>query len=288
MGARDWRAVRAAVVSSRAMMNGKKIAVVLPGLNVKGTLERTLRAIPASYVDASIFVDDGSSDGCGELAASLGCVVLRHARNLGYGAGQKTGYREALALGADVVVMVHPDFQYKPELVPAMTAMVAHGGYDLVLGSRLLVRGALAGGMPRWKYVANRGLTIFENLLMGSGLSEFHTGYRAFSRKFLEEMPLAENRNDYVFDNEVLAQAIHFGYAIGEMSCPAHYFDEMQTITFGPGVKYGIGCVKTAAAMRVHRLGLRSSPLFDRDARKLVDWREGVRVEAPVASAGAI
>ncbi len=266
------------------MMNGKKVAVVLPGLNVSGTLERTLRAIPSSYVDLSIFVDDGSKDGSGELAASLGCVVMRHARNLGYGAGQKTGYREALAQGADVVVMVHPDFQYKPELVPAMTAMVAHGEYDVVLGSRLLVRGALKGGMPGWKYVANRGLTTFENLLMGSGLSEFHTGYRAFSRRFLEEMPLAENRNDYVFDNEVLAQAIHFGYAIGEMSCPAHYFDEMQTITFGPGVKYGIGCLQTASAMRLHRLGARPSPLFDRGARKLGDWTEGKRLEPKAAS----
>jgi glycosyltransferase involved in cell wall biosynthesis len=269
------------------MMNGKKVAVVLPGLNVKGTLERTLRAIPSSYVDVSVFVDDGSTDGCGELAASLGCVVMRHAKNLGYGAGQKTGYREALAQGADVVVMVHPDFQYKPELVPAMTAMVAHGGYDVVLGSRLLVRGALKGGMPRWKYVVNRGLTIFENTLMGSGLSEFHAGYRAFSRKFLEEMPLAECRNDYVFDNEVLAQAIHFQYAIGEMSCPAHYFDEMQTITFGPGVKYGIGCVKTASAMRMHALGARTAPFLDRGARKLVDWQEGKRVAPATSSVGA-
>lgn len=261
------------------MINGKKVAVVLPGLNVKGTLERTLAAVPPSYADMSIFVDDGSTDGCGELAAKLGCIVMRHSKNLGYGAGQKTGYREALAQGADVVVMVHPDFQYKPELMPAMASMVAHGGYDIVLGSRLLVRGALKGGMPQWKYVVNRGLTIFENVLMGSGLSEFHTGYRAFSRRFLEEMPLAENRNDYVFDNEVLAQAIHFGYAIGEMSCPAHYFEEMQTITFGPGVKYGIGCVKTATAMRLHRSGAKQSPLFDRSARKLPDWNEGVRTD---------
>ncbi len=261
------------------MMNGRKVAVVLPGLNVRATLERTLSAIPDAYVDHRIFVDDGSSDGSGELAERLGCIVVRHARNLGYGAAQKTGYREALREGADVVVMVHPDFQYKPELVPAMAAMVAHGGYDVVLGSRLLVRGALKGGMPRWKYVANRGLTIVENLLMGSGLSEFHTGYRAFGRRFLEELPLAENRDDYVFDNETLAQAIHFGYAVGELSCPAHYFDEMQTITFGPGVRYGLGCLKTASTLRLHRLGARPSPLFDRGARKLEDWREGVRLE---------
>ena len=209
------------------MINGKKVAVVLPGLNVKGTLERTLAAIPPTYSDMSIFVDDGSTDGCGELAAKLGCIVMRHSKNLGYGAGQKTGYREALAQGADVVVMVHPDFQYKPELMPAMASMVAHGGYDIVLGSRLLVRGALKGGMPQWKYVANRGLTLFENILMGSGLSEFHTGYRAFSRRFLEELPLAENRDDYVFDNEVLAQAIRppildDGDAAGRPVMPPH------------------------------------------------------------------
>ena len=250
--------------------------MVFPGLNVASTLERTVAAIPPGVVDTLIFVDDGGTDGSAELGIELGCHVFRHATNRGYGAAQKTGYREALRLGADVVVMVHPDFQYKPELVPAMASMVAYGGYDIVLGSRLLMRGALAGGMPLWKYLVNRGLTVFENGLMGAGLSEYHTGYRAFSRKVLEELPLAENRNDYVFDNEVLAQAIHFGYPIGEVSCPARYFEGMQTITLMPGIKYGIGCVTTASAMRAHRAGLVPSALFDPAGRKLSEWTEGV------------
>lgn len=268
------------------MLDGKRLVVVLPGLNVARTLERTLAAIPRGFVDARIFVDDGGDDGGAELAARLGCLVVRHAQNRGYGAAQKTGYREALKLGADVVVMVHPDFQYKPELVPAMASMVAFGGYDVVLGSRLLMRGALAGGMPLWKYVVNRGLTLFENGLMGAGLSEYHTGYRAFSRRVLEALPLAENRDDFVFDNELLAQAIHFGFPIGELSCPANYFDEMQTITFLPGIKYGIGCVKTATAMRMHRSGIAPSPLFDPNGRTLRDWTEG-QVAAPVEEARA-
>lgn len=268
------------------MLGGKNVAVVLPGLNVAHTIERTLDAIPAGFADTLIFVDDCSTDGSGAVAQKRGCHVFRHARNLGYGAGQKTGYREALRLGADVVVMVHPDFQYKPELVPAMASMVAFGGYEVVLGSRLLVRGALKGGMPRWKYLVNRSLTIFENALMGAGLSEYHTGYRAFSRRLLETLPLGENRNDYVFDNELLAQAIHFGLPIGEVSCPAHYFDEMQTITFLPGVKYGVGCVKTATVMRMHRLGASRSALFDPNGRTLVDWKEGEPMPAPHAVSG--
>lgn len=269
------------MVACAAMLSGKRIVVVLPGLNVVKTLERTLAAIPPGIVDRNILVDDGSTDGSAQLGRRLGCDVFRHPKNRGYGAAQKTGYREALRLGADVVVMVHPDFQYKPELVPAMASMVAFGGYDVVLGSRLLMRGALAGGMPPWKYVANRALTIFENGLMGAGLSEYHTGYRAFSRKVLEALPLAENRNDYVFDNELLAQAIHFGHPIGELSCPANYFDEMQTITFLPGIKYGLGCVRTASVMRAHRAGIARSPLFDPAGKKLADWTDGVAFDEP-------
>lgn len=266
------------------MLGQKKIAVVLPGLNIATTLERTLADIPKGFADFLILVDDGSTDGSAELGRRLGCHVFRHAKNRGYGAAQKTGYRESLRLGADVAVMVHPDYQYKPELVPAMAAMVAYGGYDIALGSRLLMRGALAGGMPFWKYVVNRGLTVFENGLMGAGLSEYHTGYRAFSRRVLEELPLAENRNDYVFDNEVLAQAIHFGYPIGEVSCPARYFDGMQTITLKVGIKYGIGCVETASAMRAHRAGIARSPLFDRQGKKLRDWTDGAPFMGSVAN----
>lgn len=263
------------------MLNSLRVAVIMPGLNVARTLQRTVEAIPKGIVDDIILVDDGSSDGSSDLAQSLGCSVVRHAKNLGYGAAQKSGYRQALALKADIVVMVHPDFQYKPELVPAMASMIAYGGYDIALGSRLLGGGALKGGMPMWKYVANRALTIFENVWMGAELSEYHTGYRAFSKRVLVELPLTENRNDYVFDNELLAQAIDRNYAIGEMSCPANYFDEMQTITFLPGIKYGIGCLRTASAMRAHKLNLRASPLFDRNGRTLAEWHEGEFIARP-------
>lgn len=251
----------------------------MPGIDVAPTLERTVHAIPEGAADEILFVDDGSTDDSVAVAQRLGCTVVSHGRNLGYGAGQKTGYREALAAGHDVVVMVHPDFQYKPELVPAMAAMVVHGGYDVVLGSRMLVRGALAGGMPRWKWMANKGLTTVENAMMGAGLSEYHTGYRAFSRHALTTLPLADNRNDYVFDNETLAQAIWMGLPIGEVSCPAHYFDEMQTITLLPGIRYGLGCLHTASRFLLHRLGVRS-PMLDANARRLDAWTEGTRLEA--------
>lgn len=257
------------------MLNGKKIAVVMPGLRVARTLERTVKALPTGIADEILYVDDGSSDDSIAVARGLGLRVFAHSRNLGYGAGQKTLFREALALGADCIVMVHPDFQYKPELMPAMASMVVHAGYDLVLGSRLLVGGALKGGMPRWKFVANRFLTVTENLAMGSSLSEFHTGYRAFSANLVRTLPLAENRNDYVFDNELIAQCLYFGRPIGELSCPARYFDEMGTITFGPGVKYGLGCLKTAARLLGHRTGLARSPLFDPNGRTVLDWTEG-------------
>lgn len=259
------------------MLADKRVVIVMPGIDVAPTLERTVRAIPDGVADEILFVDDGSRDASVEIALSLGCTVVSHARNLGYGAGQKTGYREALAAGADVVVMVHPDFQYKPELVPAMASMVAHGGYDVVLGSRMLVQGALRGGMPRWKHAVNRALTAVENAMTGAGLSEYHTGYRAFSRRVLEELPLAHLRNDYVFDNEMLVQAIHFGYAIGELSCPAHYFDEMQTITLLPGIRYGLGVLGTTGRYVLHRLG-RPSPILDPSGPRLSAWTEGRRV----------
>ena len=259
------------------MLDGRRIAIVMPGIDVARTIERTVRAIPDGVADEIFFVDDGSTDDSVAIALRLGCTVISHARNLGYGAAQKTGYRESLAAGHDVAVMVHPDFQYKPELVPAMASMVVHGGYDVVLGSRMLVRGALAGGMPRWKWVANKSLTAIENAMMGAGLSEYHTGYRAFSRHALETLPLCDNRDDYVFDNETLAQAIWLGLPIGEISCPANYFDEMQTITFLPGIKYGLGCLSTASSYLLHRLG-KPSRMLDPDARRLDAWGEGRRV----------
>ncbi len=261
------------------MLNDHKVAVVLPGFNVASTLERTLGALPKGVADDIIFVDDGSRDGSAAIARSFGARVFLHARNMGYGAAQKTGYREAIAAGADVVVMVHPDFQYKPALMPAMASMVAHGGYDLVLGSRVLVKGARKGGMPLWKFVANRGLTGIENTLLGAGLSEYHTGYRAFSRALLLALPLAENRNDYAFDNELIAQTVHFGFGIGEISCPAHYFDEMQTIRFRAGITYGLGCLGVASRFVLHRRGVRRSPLFEHEGRGLSQWTDG----APLA-----
>ncbi len=262
-----------------------KVVVVMPGLNVARTLERTVQAIPAGAADAVVLVDDGSTDETIEVARRLGIACVSHARNLGYGAAQKTGYREALTLGADVAVMVHPDFQYKPELVPAMAAMVTHGGYDVVLASRVLVGGAIAGGMPRWKYVANRALTTIENVVMGSHLSEFHTGYRAYSRRALQTLPLAGNRDDYVFDSEILAQAVAQRLPIGEISCPAHYFDDMQTITFGPGVRYGLGVLGVAARVAAHRLGGRGR-LLDPSAPKLDAWTEGTWSVPPPAEGG--
>lgn len=263
------------------MLNEKKVVVVLPGFRVGRTLGRTLDALPAGVADACIYVDDGSDDDSVEVAKRHGAIVFAHGRNLGYGAVQKTGYREALAMGADVVVMVHGDFQYKPELMPAVASMVAYGGYDLVLGSRMLVRGALRGGMPVWKFVANKALTGFENAITQAGLSEYHTGYRGFSRHALETLPLAENRNDFVFDNETLAQAIHFGLSIGELSCPAHYFDEMSTIHFRAGVRYGLGVLRTAAGFWLEKRNLphAQSRIYRRDGAGLATWTEGRRVD---------
>jgi glycosyltransferase involved in cell wall biosynthesis len=265
------------------MLNGLKVAVVLPGINVATTLERTIAALPKNVADELIFVDDGSSDGSGELARSLGARVFVHSRNLGYGAAQKTGYREALAAGAGVAVMVHPDFQYKPELMPAIASMVAFGGYDLVLGSRVLLKGAMKGGMPAWKFVANRGLTHLENAMLGVGISEYHTGYRAFSRALLEALPLAENRNDYAFDNEVIAQTVGLGFSIGEMSCPTLYFDGMQTISFKGAIRYGFGCLNVASRYMLHRAGVKPTPLFTRDGRGLSAWTEGAPLMSPAA-----
>ncbi len=253
------------------------MTVVIPGYRVARTLARTVEHLPREGVDRVLYGDDGSDDGSAELARSLGLDVVAHARNRGYGAVQKTLYREALQGGADVVVMVHGDFQYRPELVPAMAAMVSPGGYDVVLGSRTLNHGALRGGMPRWKFMVNRALTAVENGLLGAGLSEYHTGYRAYSRRALSELPLAENRDDFVFDNQLLAQALHWALPIGEVSCPAHYFDGMSTITFLPGVRYGLGCLGTAAGLVLHRAGARPSALFDRAGRTLDHWTPELR-----------
>jgi glycosyltransferase involved in cell wall biosynthesis len=251
------------------MLNGKRIAVVMPAYNAAKTLERTVRELP-DIVDTKILVDDYSSDETVQVAESLGLRVFLHGQNYGYGRNQQTCYREALAAGADVVVMVHPDYQYTPLLVSAMASMIAFGVYDVVLGSRILGGGALKGGMPLYKYIANRFLTAFQNLFTGAKLSEYHTGLRAFTKEVLMNLPLLENSDDFVFDNEVLAQCISFGYRIGEVSCPTKYFDEASSINFARSVKYGFGVLRTTLKCYLQRLGIAHYRMFSPAGRKLV------------------
>ncbi|AWN45428.1 glycosyl transferase family 2 [Methylobacterium terrae] len=244
------------------MLHGKKIAVVLPAYNAAATLRRTYAEIPLDIVDDVILVDDASRDDTVAVADELGLTTIRHARNCGYGGNQKTCYRTALARGADIVVMLHPDYQYAPRLVTAMASMIVSGEYDAVLASRILGKGALVGGMPLYKYVANRGLTFVQNLLMGQKLSEYHSGYRAWSRTVLEGLALDRCSDDFVFDNQMLAQAMDAGYRIGEISCPTRYFPEASSINFRRSVVYGLGVLRTSLAYRLHRWGLRTDPLF--------------------------
>jgi glycosyltransferase involved in cell wall biosynthesis len=241
---------------------GKRITVVLHAYNAVPTLERTVGEIPTDVVDDIILTDDHSRDDTAALSRRLGLHTIRHDRNRGYGGNQKTCYTAALARGADIVVMLHPDYQYSPRLVTAMASMIASGHYDVVLGSRILGKGALSGGMPLYKYVANRGLTFVENVLAGQKLSEYHTGYRAWSRPVLERLPLLRCSDDFVFDNEMLAQAIRFGFGIGEISCPTRYFEEASSINFRRSVTYGFGVLNTAAKLWLDRVGLIRSPLF--------------------------
>ena len=251
------------------MIHGKRVIVVLPAYNAARTLERTYRELPHEVVDEVILVDDASQDETVALARTLGITTLVHDRNLGYGGNQKTCYRNALQRGADVVIMVHPDYQYTPALVTAMSSMVALGIYDVVLGSRMLGKSALTGGMPRYKYVANRVLTLIENIVLGRKLSEYHTGYRAFHRRVLETLPLDENSNDFVFDNEMLAQVVAFDYTIGEVSCPTRYFGEASSISFPRAVRYGLGVLGVCGKFWLHRSGFKKFRLFERDARTL-------------------
>ena len=244
------------------MLNEKKVIVVLPAYNAEKTLLQTYNEIPMEIVDKVLMVDDHSIDNTVVLSRELGIETIMHERNYGYGRNQKTCYQAALRQGADIIVMVHPDYQYTPKLITAMASMIAYDVYDAVLGSRILGGKALSGGMPAYKYIANRFLTAFENLLLGSKLSEFHTGYRAFSKKILETLPLNENSNDFVFDNEMLAQIIYFGYNIGEISCPTKYFNEASSIRFKKSMIYGFGVLTTALKFRLHKMGLINSRLF--------------------------
>ena len=251
------------------MLSGKKICVVMPAYNAAATLERTLGEIDRAVVDELILVDDASQDATAETARRLGVRTLVHPKNRGYGGNQKTCYTEALRTGADVVVMLHPDYQYTPKLLTAMASLIAVDQFDVVLGSRILSGGARKGGMPLYKYVANRALTALENVLTGAKLSEYHTGYRAFARTVLESLPLHENDDDFVFDAQMLAQCIYFGYRIGEITCPTRYEPDSSSINFRRSVVYGLGVVGVSLQYRATRLGLTHPALFDPSGRRL-------------------
>jgi glycosyltransferase involved in cell wall biosynthesis len=251
------------------VINGKRVVVVLPAYNAGRTLERTISEIPPGIVDELLLVDDASGDDTVEVARRLDIPFIVHPENRGYGGNQKTCYTEALKRGADIVIMLHPDYQYSPKLIGAMAWLAGSDEFDVVLGSRIIGNGARSGGMPLYKYIANRALTAFENLLLGVKLSEFHTGYRTFTREVLETLPLLECSDDFVFDNQMLAQAAMFGFRIGEISCPTRYFAEASSINFRRSVVYGLGVLATSMRFRLHKLGLRRDPLFDPAGRKL-------------------
>lgn len=250
------------------MINGKRVAVVMPAFNAERTLEQTVRELP-DIVDIKILVDDSSSDQTARLADSLGVRTFIHHRNYGYGRNQQTCYREALAAGADIVVMVHPDYQYTPLLVTAMASMIAYGVYDVVLASRILGGGARKGGMPLYKYISNRFLTAFQNMFLGVKLSEYHTGFRAFTREVLERLPLLENSDDFVFDNQMIAQAVAFDFRIGEVSCPTKYFKEASSISFRRSVRYGLGVITTTLQFAAYKLGVTSNRIFEPEGRNI-------------------
>ena len=249
------------------MFQNKKVVVVMPAYNAEKTLLKTHEEVmDQDIVDMVILVDDASPDNTAKVAAGLPRTkVFVHERNLGYGGNQKNCYRLALEENADIVIMVHPDYQYTPKLIPAMASLISNGLYHCVLGSRILGGYALKGGMPPWKYIANRFLTFVENVLIGAKLSEYHTGYRAFSRELLLRLPLKNNSDDFVFDNQMMAQIIWFGYTVAEVSCPTKYFAEASSINFVRSIEYGVGCLKTACAFRLSKMKLVKNPLFPAD-----------------------
>ncbi len=246
------------------MFNHQKVVVVMPAYNAAQTLKKTYDEVTEQgIVDLIIIVDDGSSDDTISIARTLpGTLLYQHPKNMGYGANQKSCYRLASEQGADIVIMVHPDYQYTPKLIPAMASMIGNGLYHCVLGSRILGGYAISGGMPVWKYIANRFLTFFENLMTGAKLSEYHTGYRAFSKELLERLPLEKNSDDFVFDNQMLAQIIWLGYTVAEVSCPTKYFTEASSINFVRSVRYGFGCLETAIRFRLGKMNLMQSEIF--------------------------
>jgi glycosyltransferase involved in cell wall biosynthesis len=256
------------------VINGKRIIVVLPAFNAARTLEKTVAGLDRELVDDVLLVDDASSDDTIVIALASGLTTVRHHVNLGYGANQKTCYEVALQRDADIVIMLHPDYQYSPQLVVPMAAMIAYGEYDLVLGSRILAQNAVRGGMPRYKFVANRLLTMFENYVLGLKLSEYHTGLRAYSRELLAALPLDRNSDDFVFDNQLIVQALHSGARIGEISCPTKYTAESSSINFRRSVTYGIGVVRTAVQYRLQRSGVRDFPYLE-TGRLVIDDQDG-------------
>ena len=251
------------------MLNGKKIVVVLPAYNAEKTLRKTCEEIPKDIVDDIILTDDNSRDATVEIARQLGLKVFVHGENRGYGGNQKTCYAEALGLGADVVVMLHPDYQYSPKLITPMAGLVTSGVFDVVLGSRILGNKALKGGMPVYKYIANRLLTLIENIMIGEKLSEYHTGYRAFSREVLLKLPILENSDDFIFDNQMLLQALFFGYRVGEITCPAAYTRDSSSISFSRSVSYGIGVLVTAFRYMLQRFSIGKFRIFDKNGSKI-------------------
>jgi len=246
------------------MIKGMKVVVVMPAFNAEQTLRRTYEEIPHQVVDEVLLVDDASQDHTVAVSNELGIRTVIHPENRGYGANQKTCYRTALAMGADIIIMLHPDYQYTPLLITAMASLLAEGLFDCVLGSRILGVGARKGGMPFYKYVSNRFLTAVQNLIVGYKLSEYHTGYRGYTRQLLDALPLEENSDDFVFDNQVLSQIIYGGYSIGEITCPTSYAEDSSSISFSRSAVYGLGVLKTSVLFRLNRLGLVNSPIFGR------------------------
>jgi len=251
------------------VLNGKKIVVVMPAYNAEKTIWQTYSEIPKDIVDDCIVTDDGSKDRTVQVAQELGLKVFVHDRNMGYGGNQKTCYREALKLGADVVVMLHPDYQYPPKLITPMAALITSGMFDVVMGSRILGNRALKGGMPLYKYIANRCLTLVENNMIGEKLSEYHTGYRAFSKEVLLKLPILENSDDFVFDNQMLLQAFYFGFRVGEITCPSVYTEESSSISFSRSVVYGFGVLGTALHYILDKSGIKRYPIFNPEGRKI-------------------
>ena len=251
------------------MLNGKKICVVMPAYNAAKTLQKTYDEIPKDIVDEIILTDDASRDKTVKVAEGLGIKTFVHIQNKGYGANQKTCYKAALDAGADITIMLHPDYQYTPKLITPMASMIAEGVFDAVIGSRILGNKAMRGGMPFYKYVSNRFLTLTENAIINQKLSEYHTGYRAFSKKVLETIPLIENSDDFIFDNQMLCQTLYFGFEVGEVSCPALYFDDASSISFNRSVTYGIGVLETALKYAMAKRGMGHFKIFNPNGKKL-------------------